>query len=124
MDESQGIFCNKKHHKMERFLEVCLLFLLYDEIGYGYGLIEKLGYFGFSAGELNVSTLYRTLRKMEQEGFVSSFWEEGGQGPKRRVYTITDKGKKDLHQRIKILEMRKTRIEKLINSYEKLNNPE
>ncbi|MDD4632086.1 MAG: PadR family transcriptional regulator [Proteiniphilum sp.] len=103
---------------MERFLEVCLLLLLYDEAGYGYGLIEQLEYFGFTQEELNVSTLYRTLRKMEKEGLVSSLWEEGGQGPRRRVYEITEDGKKNLKQWIKILEIRKTRIEKLILKYE------
>lgn len=118
MLEEQGLFCNNKHHKMERFLEVCLLLLLYDDVGYGYGLIEQLVSYGFSEDELNVSTLYRTLRKMEKELLVVSFWEEGGLGPKRRVYEITVDGKKELDQWIKILKVRKARIEKLVGRYE------
>lgn len=118
MEKDHELFCTSKSHKMERFLEVCLLLLLYDEAGYGYGLIEQLEYFGFSKDELNVSTLYRTLRKMEKEGLVSSLWEEGGQGPRRRVYEITDSGKRNLDQWIKILEIRKARIEKLVLKYE------
>ncbi|NCB43203.1 MAG: PadR family transcriptional regulator [Clostridia bacterium] len=112
------LFCNGKPHHMERFLEVCLLLLLYDEIGYGYGLIEQLASFGFSEADLNLSTLYRTLRKMENEGLVTSIWEEGGQGPKRRVYEITTNGKNELNQWIKILKIRKTRIESLITKYD------
>jgi len=103
---------------MERFLEVCLLLLLYEEIGYGYGLIEQLASFGFSEDDLNVSTLYRTLRKMENEGLVTSIWEEGGQGPRRRVYEITMNGKGDLDQWIRILKVRKSRIESLISKYD------
>ena len=103
---------------MERFLEVCLLLLLEDEIGYGYGLVEQLASFGFSKDDLNVSTLYRTLRKMEKEGLVTSLWEEGGQGPRRRVYEITVKGKDDLDQLIRILRVRKSRIEALISKYD------
>ena len=103
---------------MERFLEVCLLLLLYDEIGYGYGLAERLSSFGFSEDNLNVSTLYRALRKMEKEGFVTSLWEKGGQGPKRRVYEITENGRNELDQWIKILKVRKTRIESLIIKYD------
>jgi poly-beta-hydroxybutyrate-responsive repressor len=118
MQNDQALFCTDKNHKMERFLEVCLLLLLYDEVGYGYGLIEQLEYFGFSQDELNVSTLYRTLRKMEKEELVSSLWEEGGPGPKRRVYEITESGKKELAQWIKILEFRKKRIDKLIGKYD------
>jgi poly-beta-hydroxybutyrate-responsive repressor len=119
MKDKQTIFCNDKSHHMERFLEVCLLLLLYDEIGYGYGLIEQLVTFGFSPEDLNVSTLYRTLRKMEGEGLVTSLWEESDQGPKRRVYEITSEGKQNLDQWIKILKMRKSRIENLIVHYDK-----
>ncbi len=117
MKDNRTFFCNGKPHHMERFLEVCLLLLLYDEIGYGYGLIEQLASFGFSEAGLNMSTLYRTLRKMENEGLVTSQWEEGGQGPKRRVYEITAKGKSELDEWIKILRVRKSRIESLISMY-------
>jgi len=121
--EDQTLFCNNKHHKMDRFLEVCLLLLLYDEVGYGYGLIDQLAFFGFTADELNMSTLYRTLRKMENKELVISFWEEGRLGPKRRVYEITEKGKNELGQWIKILKVRKMRIVKLIDRYdEKVTN--
>ncbi len=118
MDKKQASCCTNTNHKMERFLEVCLLLLLYDEVGYGYGLIEQLEYFGFSQDELNVSTLYRTLRKMEKEKLVSSFWEEGGPGPKRRVYEITENGRNNLDRWINILETRKLRIQRLIDKYE------
>lgn len=118
MGKDQELFCPGKGHKMERFLEVCLLLLLYNQVGYGYGLIEQLEYFGFNQEELNVSTLYRTLRKMEKEKLVSSYWEEGGPGPKRRVYEITEEGKKNLDQWIDILEVRKSRIERLISKYD------
>ncbi len=116
--DKHALFCNGKNHKMERFLEVCLLLLLYDEIGYGYGLIEGLSFFGFTVNELNVSTLYRTLRKMEKENLVISSWEAGGPGPKRRVYKITGNGKNELDQLIKILKVRKSRIESLIIKYD------
>jgi len=118
LKDNRTFFCNGKPHHMERFLEVCLLLLLYDEIGYGYGLIEQLASFGFSEAGLNMSTLYRTLRKMENEGLVTSQWEEGGQGPKRRVYEITKDGKNELDQWIGILKIRKSRIEVLINQYD------
>lgn len=118
MKEDGPLFCNDKPHHMERFLEVCLLLLLYDDIGYGYGLIEQLEFFGFSQDDLNMSTLYRTLRKMEKEELVTSRWEEGGQGPKRRVYEITGKGRQDLDHWSRILRLRKSRIETLLIKYE------
>lgn len=108
-----------KHHKMDRFLEVCLLLLLSDEKGYGYGLIERLENFGFQKEETNVGSLYATLRKMEARGLVASDWEKGESGPRRRVYEITPEGGIELGQWVEILKFRKMRIEKLIGEYEK-----
>ena len=110
--------CEGKYQKMERLLEICLLLLLFEKEGYGYGLIEQLSDFGFTGDDLNIGSLYRTLRKMEDQGLVSSVWEEAVQGPKRRVYTITEKGKQDLHNWIPVLRQRKARIEQLIETYE------
>lgn len=110
--------CEIKHQKMERFLEICLLLLLFDQEGYGYGLIEQLALFGFTAEELNIGSLYRSLRKLEDQSLVSSVWEEASGGPKRRVYTITQRGKEELHNWIPILKERKSRIEQLIRTYE------
>jgi poly-beta-hydroxybutyrate-responsive repressor len=49
--------------------------------------LRALGLFG-----ITMSTLYRTLRQMEKDGFLESTWEPGPTGPARRVYTITDSG--------------------------------
>jgi PadR family transcriptional regulator PadR len=49
--------------------------------------LRALGLFG-----ITMSTLYRTLRQMEKDGFLESTWEPGPTGPARRVYTITDTG--------------------------------
>jgi len=49
--------------------------------------LRALGLFG-----ITMSTLYRTLRQMERDGFLVSAWEPGPTGPARRVYTITDSG--------------------------------
>jgi PadR family transcriptional regulator PadR len=50
--------------------------------------LRALGLFG-----ITMSTLYRTLRQMEKDGFLESTWEPGPTGPARRVYTITDTGR-------------------------------
>jgi PadR family transcriptional regulator PadR len=43
--------------------------------------------------DLEISTLYRTLRHLEQTGLLSSAWEPGAAGPARRVYELTDVGR-------------------------------
>jgi PadR family transcriptional regulator PadR len=59
--------------------------------GHGYVIedyLRTLGLFG-----ITMSTLYRTLRQMEKDGFLESTWEPGTTGPARRVYTLTDAGR-------------------------------
>lgn len=51
-------------------------------------MIEKE--FGFKPGRI---TPYRALYRLEEDGFVKSEMEE-----RRRVYKITDKGKKELEK--------------------------
>ncbi len=118
MQKSKSRCCDIKYQKMERLLEICLLLLLFEKEGYGYGLIEQLSDFGFTGDDLNIGSLYRSLRKLEDQKLVSSVWEEASQGPKRRVYTITLLGKEELHNWIPVLKGRKARIEQLIKIYE------
>lgn len=112
----------KNCHPMHRFMEVCLLVLLYDEDKecHGYSLAEKLKDFDFSEEELNISTLYRTLRHMEQSEWVRSHWESGGQGPQRRVYSITAQGRDALDDWVQVLRMRRERIGLLLDAYAQL----
>ena len=112
----------KNCHPMHRFMEVCLLFLLSgeDKQCHGYSLAEKLKGFGFTDEELNISTLYRTLRQMEQSNWVLSHWESGGQGPQRRVYSITAQGRVALDEWAQVLRRRRERIGLLLDAYAQL----
>lgn len=74
----------------KNWLTAVLLLLLREWSSYGYDLMEKAAAFGFAA--LNPGTLYRVLRQMEKEGLVSSGWDTSGQGPARRIYSITEAG--------------------------------
>jgi PadR family transcriptional regulator PadR len=67
-----------------------LLLMLRQWSSYGYELMEKMAEFGFVA--LNPGSLYRLLRQMERDGMVTSAWDTTGQGPARRMYSITDAG--------------------------------
>ncbi len=116
--------CHGKHHPMQRFMEVCLLTLLCEpqcESCHGYALAERLADFDLTADEINASTLYRTLRGMEEAGWVVSRWESGGPGPQRRVYGITDAGRAALQKWIPVMRVRRERIEKLLEAYEKMS---
>jgi poly-beta-hydroxybutyrate-responsive repressor len=58
---------------------------------HGYLIEEYLRGAGFFNVEM--STLYRTLRQLEKDGLLHSSWEPGPSGPARRVYSLTDVGR-------------------------------
>ncbi|MDQ2991576.1 MAG: helix-turn-helix transcriptional regulator [Candidatus Eremiobacteraeota bacterium] len=37
-------------------------------------------------------SVYRALRQLEREGYISSWWDSKEQGPARRVYTLAEPG--------------------------------
>ena len=80
-----------------------LLMMLRSWNAYGYELVRRLAVFGF--GSIDPGTVYRALRELEREGFVTSSWDTSvTSGPARRVYTITDVGIGYLGQQAAILE--------------------
>lgn len=77
-------------------LEYCILLLISRNDCYGYEIMNKLSEFPIIAAK--ESTIYPLLRRLLKEEYLSSFWQESGEGlPPRKYYTITEKGKAYLH---------------------------
>ena len=74
--------------------------------------LRALGLFG-----ITMSTLYRTLRQMEKDGFVESTWEPGPTGPARRVYTITGTGQAWLDSSAAMLTVYRETIDRFFSLY-------
>jgi PadR family transcriptional regulator PadR len=77
---------------------VVILKLLVDEEDalHGYEIIRRLearsqGYFDFKEG-----LIYPRLHRMEQEGLLESRWLGEPGTRRRKVYTVTDKGRRQL----------------------------
>lgn len=97
------------------FLRTSLLLLLRESPAHGYELIERATVFGFDRSD--PGGLYRTLRKLEEEGFVRSAWEESKAGPPRRIYNITRAGSEELHRRVEALAESEAIVEALLARY-------
>jgi PadR family transcriptional regulator, regulatory protein PadR len=63
----------------------CLLLL--RQPGYGYALIEELGQLGF---EVDASTLYPLLRRLEGQGMLVSEWNTEESRPRKFYRTSPD----------------------------------
>lgn len=43
--------------------------------------------------ELKETTLYSSYKRLERDGYITSYWGDETQGARRRYYRITDKGR-------------------------------
>jgi DNA-binding PadR family transcriptional regulator len=84
-------------------IETAILTALTEQSGHGYALIERVQQ--LIAGQLQVDpgSVYRILRLLEEAGMVSSSWEVGLAGPRRRTYTIEPPGRELLRSWIEVL---------------------
>ena len=74
-------------------LTAWLLLFLARGGGYGYGMSDQLREQGL---DVEMTVAYRVLRGLERDGHLSSRWIDGGQGPRRRMYSLTGKGRRKL----------------------------
>ena len=82
--------------QISRLVEPCLLILLQEGERHGYDLIAALERFGLDPDLLDSGLVYRTLRQMEEAGWVVSNWDTAGPGPARRVYSLSPAGREAL----------------------------
>lgn len=81
---------------MRGHLEALLLACLQGGAAHGYELMQRLYQRSSGAFDLPEGTIYPVLRRLEGEGHVSSKWNDA-QGRRRRVYTLTARGRRHLN---------------------------
>ncbi|HKU66162.1 MAG TPA: helix-turn-helix transcriptional regulator [Candidatus Baltobacteraceae bacterium] len=62
-------------------------------------------------------TVYRALRQLERDGYISSWWDPKEQGPARRIYTLTDEGHQALVLWSVALEQYRSNLDAFFNLY-------
>lgn len=77
------------------FMRPCLLLLLAEQEAHGYDLLCQVSQLGLERAD--PGGLYRSLRAMEQESLVYSWWQRSESGPARRTYALTEEGRDWLH---------------------------
>lgn len=76
---------------LKGILEGCILKIVAKDETYGYKITEELLGFGFD--ELNESSVYAVLIRLEKKKYINSVSRKSPLGPKRKYFTITDDGK-------------------------------
>jgi PadR family transcriptional regulator PadR len=114
--QGRGRGRRRRGRRATGMLQSALLLLLHRERAHGYTLLEQLGEFGLVG--IDPSIVYRSLRDMEEQGWVASTWdEEETQGPPRRVYGITSTGDQVLASWIHELSETREMIDRLVGAY-------
>lgn len=102
--------------RVRSFIQPRLLFLLARKPAHGYELMEQLD--ESEAVAVDPGLLYRTLRRFQAQGFVSSTWDTGGSGAARRVYEITPEGLDYLHAWVADIRRTRQRLDLFLEEYE------
>jgi PadR family transcriptional regulator PadR len=74
-------------------LELCVLALLSKQDGYAYEIANRLAE-DIGMGE---GTIYPLMRRMQNDGLVSTYLVESDSGPPRKYYRLTAAGKNALN---------------------------
>ncbi len=70
-------------------LELCVLVVLCRKDFYGYELVQAIS----KNIDIAEGTVYPILRRLTKEGYFKTYIQESAEGPARKYYQITDKGR-------------------------------
>jgi PadR family transcriptional regulator PadR len=71
-------------------LELCALTLLAKKNRYGYELVNEIS----KKILISEGTIYPLLRRLKNDGYVTTYLEESKEGAPRKYYQLTGSGKK------------------------------
>jgi len=82
---------------LDKLVQPALLAILAKESLHGYELARKIGAIPHFLDEApDVSGIYRMLKTLETRGMVTSQWDVSAGGRPKRLFTITDNGRRCL----------------------------
>ncbi len=77
-------------------LELCVLVLLDKQDRYGYELVQMIS----DQIEISEGSVYPLLRRLTKEDYFTTYLQESTEGPSRKYYKLTDKGREYLYELI------------------------
>lgn len=99
----------------KNYLMAWLLVMLKERNLHGYDIMKALKErFDVSS---DPGTVYRALRQLERDGYISSWWDPKEQGPARRMYTLTPEGGRALILWSAALEQYRTNLDAFFELY-------
>ncbi|MEV7229379.1 PadR family transcriptional regulator [Polymorphospora sp. NPDC051019] len=81
-------------------LDLAVLAVLRDEDGYGYDILRRLRAAGLD--EVGDASVYGTLRRLFQSGFLTTYVVPSEEGPHRKYYSLNAAGRDQLNRSTKV----------------------
>ena len=78
--------------------DAIILARLMQADSYGYEINKIISTLSAGRFELKEATLYTAFKRLEEQGFIASYWGDSGAGARRRYYTITPTGREASHR--------------------------
>lgn len=84
-------FDNWTNQLHKGILELCILNDIRNRKMYGYEIVRKLG--RVEGLIINKGAIYPILRRLRRNGLVKIFMQDSPEGPTRKYYKLTEKGR-------------------------------
>ena len=84
------------HELTRSALPQAVLAVLDHGESHGYAIAEVLRHHGFT--RIKGGTLYPLLKRLEDQGLVEHTWQHDQEGPGRKRFTLTGKGRNELER--------------------------
>lgn len=93
-------------------IDILLLSQLSAGDSYGFEILKKLLEKSGDYYKMSEGTLYPALQRLEQKMLLTSYWGEVSSGGRRKYYSLTEEGKKELSKKLEEWD----RMSELVNS--------
>ena len=94
-------------------LDLAVLAVLKDEDGYGYDIMRRLRAAGLD--EIGDASVYGTLRRLFQAGFLTTYVVPSESGPHRKYYALNAAGRDQFNQSGKVWRSFATTMDSLLD---------
>lgn len=97
---------------------IILARLLHSD-SYGYEINKIISTLSSGRFELKEATLYTAFKRLEELGYITSYWGDSGAGARRRYYAITSTGREASHRLLNEWEETKEIMDKILERSDK-----
>lgn len=79
-------------------IDAIILCTLTNGDSYGYEILKEIATASQGEYEMKEPSLYTSLKRLEKQGFVESYWGDETQGARRKYYRVTPSGAIELDE--------------------------